>query len=291
MKTLLLAALTFTAVLPAQAPFQAKVAGRGRAMILIPGLGCPGDVWDQTVAHYKDRYEMHVLSLAGFAGQPRVPGPFLDKVREGLAAYIREKKLSRPIIAGHSLGGFVALDLAAHYPDLPGKLVILDSYPLLAGVAGPDTTTEAAKKMSAQARTMLEQQPQEQWEMVIKSGMQTRPMVSTDADLQRVIEWSLKSDRSATTDAMVELYAGDLREDVAKIKAPTLVMGTWIGWKPMGATRESVDSNLRKQYAKLDGVRIEITDTARHFIMWDDPKWMFAQMDSFLEPAKMASGK
>ena len=290
MKTLLLA-LTFTALLPAQAPFQAKVAGRGRAMILIPGLGCPGDVWDQTVAHYKDRYEMHVLSLAGFAGQPRVPGPFLDKVREGLAAYIREKKLSRPIIAGHSLGGFVALDLAAHYPDLPGKLVILDSYPLLAGVADPDTTTEAAKKMSAQARTMLEQQPQEQWEMVIKSGMQTRPMVSTDADLQRVIEWSLKSDRSATTDAMVELYAGDLREDVAKIKAPTLVMGTWIGWKPMGATRESVDSNLRKQYAKLEGVRIEITDTARHFIMWDDPKWMFAQMDSFLKPAKMASGK
>jgi pimeloyl-ACP methyl ester carboxylesterase len=290
MKTLLLA-LTFTALLPAQAPFQAKVAGRGRAMILIPGLGCPGDVWDQTVAHYKDRYEMHVLSLAGFAGRPRVPGPFLEKVREGLAAYIREKKLSRAIIAGHSLGGFVALDLAAHYPDLPGKLVILDSYPLLAGVADPDTTTEAAKKMSAQARAMLEQQPQEQWEMVIKSGMQTRPMVSTDADLQRVIEWSLKSDRSATTDAMVELYAGDLREDVAKIKAPTLVMGTWIGWKPMGATRESVDSNLRKQYAKLEGVRIEITDTARHFIMWDDPKWMFAQMDSFLKPAKMASGK
>ncbi|HKA01747.1 MAG TPA: alpha/beta hydrolase [Candidatus Solibacter sp.] len=290
MKTLLLA-LTFTAVLPAQAPFQAKVAGRGRAMILIPGLGCPGDVWDQTVAHYKDRYEMHVLSLAGFAGRPRVAGPFLEKVREGLAAYIREKKLSRPIIAGHSLGGFVALDFAAHYPDLPGKLVILDSYPLLAGVADPDTTTEAAKKMSAQARAMLEQQPQEQWEMVIKSGMQTRPMVSTDADLQRVIEWSLKSDRSATTDAMVELYAGDLRQDVAKIKAPTLVMGTWIGWKPMGATRESVDSNLRKQYAKLEGVRIEITDTARHFIMWDDPKWMFAQMDSFLEPAKMASGK
>jgi len=38
-------------------------------MILIPGLSCPGDVWDETVAHYKDRYQMHVLSLAGFRGR------------------------------------------------------------------------------------------------------------------------------------------------------------------------------------------------------------------------------
>jgi pimeloyl-ACP methyl ester carboxylesterase len=290
MKTLLIA-LTLTGGLLAQAPFQAKVTGHGRPMILIPGLGCPGEVWDGTVAHYKDRYEMHVLSLAGFAGQPRVPGPFLETVREGVAAYIREHKLDHPIVVGHSLGGYVALDLAAHYPALLGRLVIVDSYPMMAGVADPSMTSEKAKEMGAQTRKILEGQSQDSWERVIKSGMQTRPMVTKDSDLDCIIEWSLKSDRSATTDAMSELYAADLRDDLATIKSPALVMASWIGFKEYGATRAGVEANLRTQYSKLEGVRVAVTDTARHFIMWDDPNWMFAQIDAFLEPAKMATAK
>jgi pimeloyl-ACP methyl ester carboxylesterase len=290
MKTLLIA-LSFAGAALAQAPFQAKVTEHGRPMILIPGLACPGEVWDGTVAHYKDRYEMHVLSLAGFAGVPRVPGPFLENVREGLATYIREHKLDHPTIVGHSLGGNLALDLAARYPDLPGRIVIVDSYPMLAGVMDPAMTSEKARQMGTQTRKMLQQQSQDSWDRYIKSGLSTRPMVTKDADLDRVIEWSLKSDRSATIDAMSELYSADLREDVAKIKCPALVLATWIGYKEFGATHDGVDANLHSQYSKLVGVRLAIADNARHFIMWDDPTWMFAQMDGFLEPAKMASGK
>src|SRR5215472_6127113 len=87
MKTLLFT-LTLTGGLLAQSPFQVKVTGHGRPMILIPGYSCPGEVWDEIVAHYQDRYQMHVLTLAGFAGVPRVPGPFLENAREAIAAYI-----------------------------------------------------------------------------------------------------------------------------------------------------------------------------------------------------------
>ena len=31
---------------------------------------------------------------------------------------------------------------------------------------------------------------------------------------------------------------------------------------------------------------LSLTDTARHFIMWDDPDWMFGQLDRFLGLAK-----
>ena len=50
--------------------FAVTVTGSGRPMILIPGLSCGGNVWDGTVTHFKDRYECHVVTLAGFAGQP-----------------------------------------------------------------------------------------------------------------------------------------------------------------------------------------------------------------------------
>ncbi len=290
MKTITLA-LTLSFGLMAQAPFQVKVTGHGRPMILIPGLSCPGEVWDGTVAHYKENFEMHVLSLAGFAGVPRVPAPFLAKVREGLADYIRTNKLDHPVIVGHSLGGYLALDLAVHYPGLTGKLVIVDSYPMLAGVTDPSITAEKAKAMGDQIRKGMMQQSQDTYERTTKSGIYTRAMVTKDSDLERTIEWGLKSDRTAVADAMSELFGADLRADVANIKVPTLVLGSWIGYKEYGADHASVEANMRAQYAKLAGVQIAITDTARHFIMWDDPNWMFAQMDPFLISVKTASAQ
>jgi len=106
-----------------------EVTGAGRPMILIPGLGCGGNVWDGTVAHFKDAYECHVVTLAGFAGQPAIGEPFLQQVRDGLSDYIRAKKLERPIIVGHSLGAFLAFWLAADRPDQTGPIIAVDGVP------------------------------------------------------------------------------------------------------------------------------------------------------------------
>ena len=252
MKTLLIA-LALGTGLAAQQPFQVQVTGHGRPVILIPGLSCPGEVWDGTVAHYKDNYQLHVISLAGFAGVPRVPGPFLETAREAIAAYARKNELDHPIIVGHSLGGFLALDIAVHYPDLPGKLVIVDSHPMMAGIMDPNMTAEKARSADEQMRKGMEQQSQDMYERTAKSGMYTRPMVTKDSDLDRVIAWSLKSDRTAVTDSMSELFAADLRAEIAKIKLPVLVMGAWIGYKEYGVTHDTTEANLRSQYAKLDG--------------------------------------
>src|SRR5271156_6811385 len=110
-----LSVLLFGAAAFAQTPapsFHVEITGKGKPMILIPGLASSGATWDSTVARYKDRYECHVLTLAGFAGEPRIDPPFLETVRKDLAASIRDKKRDKPVIVGHSLGGFMALWLA-----------------------------------------------------------------------------------------------------------------------------------------------------------------------------------
>jgi len=95
----------------------------------------------------------------------------------------------------------------------------------------------------------------------------------------------LASDRTAVTDAMCELFAADLRDDLANIKSPTLVLGTWIGASQY-TDRQKTEANLRRQYAKLAGVEIQITDTARHFIMWDDRTGCSVNWTAFLGLAK-----
>ena len=281
MKKLFLLAFALTGALCAQPAFQVKVTGHGRPMILIPGLASSGETWGTTVAHYRDRYECHVLTLAGFAGVPRIPAPMLDTVRENLADYIRKNKLDHPVIVGHSLGGFLALSLSSKYPDLPGKLVIVDAYPSLAATMNPDISRADIEKSAAMTAQYMRSQDQDMYLRVVRSGVQTRAMVTKDSDLERLIAWGLASDRTAVADAMFEMMSADLRSDVERIQSPTLVMATWIGYKDY-TSRDQIERGLHQQYSKLSGATLRITDTARHFIMWDDPNWMFGQMDEFL---------
>jgi pimeloyl-ACP methyl ester carboxylesterase len=297
MKTLLLI-LTASLSLPAQEAvkasfndaFQVKVSGHGQPMILIPGLSSGGETYDSTVERFKDRYECHVLTLAGFAGVPRVPAPFLDTARDSIAAYIRDKKLAKPVIVGHSLGGFLALQIGSKYPDLVGPLVILDAYPFMSGIYDPSATAEQAKASAVEMRKYMGAQSQDMYERYVKSGLATRTMVTKDADFEKLIEWGLKTDRTAATDAMVEMFAADLRDDLTKIKSRTLVLGTWSGFKEY-TDKPRVEANLKLEYTKLAGVEIHVADTARHFLMWDDPDWTFAQMENFLKAGAVRSSR
>src|SRR5215813_13639821 len=108
--------------------FSVEVRGSGRPVILIPGLGCPASVWRDTVAHLHGLgYQTHTLTLAGFAGKPRIDQPLARTTVEELARYIRDRHLVSPVVIGHSLGGTLAYWLAAREPGLVGAMIIIDA--------------------------------------------------------------------------------------------------------------------------------------------------------------------
>jgi N-formylmaleamate deformylase len=268
--------------------FSVKISGHGAPMIFIPGLSSSGETWNSTVAHYQDHYTCYVLTVAGFAGQPPIQTPLLSTVRDDLAAYIEKQHLKKPVIVGHSLGGNIALGLAARHPDLVGPVVIVDSLPFYANAWFQVSTLDEAKPMIAGMKKSLDDQTQDQYEQGVRSGVYTKYMASSPSDQQTLIQWGLASDPRSVHGDMLELVSEDLRPELANIKSPTLVLGTWSGLhdqlQPMGIniTKEQITQTFQHQYTNLPQMHFALADKARHFIMWDDPAWFFQQLDAFL---------
>jgi pimeloyl-ACP methyl ester carboxylesterase len=269
--------------------FSVKVEGRGRPMILIPGLTSSGKVWDSTVARYKSKYECHVLTLAGFAGEPASNPPSLERVRNEIAAYIRKKKLKQPIMVGHSLGGFVSLWLAVKEPDLVGALVLVDSLPFFAAIQDPNTTVASARPQAEAMRAaMLKPLPDEE-----RRTMQTsisKSMVTDPAHVSLITDWGLKSDMGMVAQSMYDMYTTDLRPSLSGIKARVLVIGTWIAYQQY-TNKQGVERVFRQQYAGLPDYRLVMSESGKHFVMYDDPNLLFKEMDAFLETEKRSKSK
>lgn len=134
--------------------FQVQVEGQGKAIILIPGLMSDQRVWQQLATALKPNYQLHLINLAGFAGTPALSTPVkLTEVTAELADYIRHQQLQQPVLIGHSMGAFLAFQLASSYPQLTGKLIAVDGLPYLAPVFSRDSATTVAQ-MAPQAKMM-----------------------------------------------------------------------------------------------------------------------------------------
>ena len=262
------------------AALHVEVKGHGEPVLLIPGYASSGAVWDGLVARYQGRYELHVLTLPGFAGVPRTDGPPLTAARDAIAAYVREKGLRQPALVGHSLGGVLALWLAQTEPALVGPVVVVDALPFLPAAFDPSVTPEAARARADAMRAQYLQQPAEQRLRFHRMSLQT--MVTAPEHLETALGWVARSDPRTLADAMAELMTTDLRPGLARTRAPVLVLGTWVAY----GDRARTEATFRAQYATLPGARVVLSETARHFVMWDDLEGLSRELDAFLPAAR-----
>jgi pimeloyl-ACP methyl ester carboxylesterase len=134
--------------------------------------------------------------------------------------------------------------------------------------------------MAAGMRQQMANATPEQWEASARQS--AAGMTRTPAHVERIAGWSIASDHTTSAQAMSELWADDVRPLLPKITTPTLVLGSWAAYEPMGASLASTKGIFESQYAGLKGVRIEMSQRGYHFLMWDDADWLVGEVKGFL---------
>ena len=243
--------------------FGVTVAGKGRPVILIPCLGCPGSIWTPTVGHLGATVQTHVLTLSGFAGRPPIDKPLLATARAELAVYIRDRHLDHPVVIGHSLGGFLVYWLAATEPDLLGPIVVVDAPPALVAMPG-------ALDYATQQRDRWKQMAAGEFDDAIRQFF--APMATEPGHLDALMRDVVRSDQRTMADAFYELFATDLRPDLGKIKGPLLAI------LADGEDHQMIAAQLAPF---RDHTEVTLAHT-KHMVMLDDPAAFYRAIDGFL---------
>ena len=265
------AALALAPTAALAAPFAStrmtvEVRGSGPDVILIPGLSAGRNVWDGAVRAVPG-YRYHLVQVSGFAGTPargNARGPVVAPLVAELVRYIGENRLRRPAIIGHSMGGTLAMLLAADHPRLLGRIMVVDMVPAPAALFGQNSDDAGAIARGIAGLTATE------------SG---RRLFSSFVNVFAPPSSSFRtSDPALVGRTMDELAALDLTAKLPAIRAPLTIVYA----SPSERLGAGVDRRYSRAYAGARNPRFVRIDGSGHMIMFDQPARLEEAIADFL---------
>lgn len=104
-----------------------ETVGAGPPLMLVHGLAASSRWWVKNVQALGQHFQLYMLDLIGF-GRSRTGQRFsLDEAARCLIQWMDQLKLEKMSIVGHSMGGRIAAELAADFPNRVDRLVLIDS--------------------------------------------------------------------------------------------------------------------------------------------------------------------
>jgi 3-oxoadipate enol-lactonase len=186
-----------------------------RVLVLSNSLGTNFSMWDSQLSEFEKHFRLLRYDTRGH-GQSAVPhGPYtLDQLGGDVLTVLDALKIERAVFCGLSMGGMTGLWLALHAPQRFRKLVVSNASAKFGTVEGWNTRIEAVRSKGMKA---VAAQVVERW---YTAEFRANSPGSVRATLQ-MLEATSPEGYVACCAALRDT---DLRESVAAIRTPTLII-------------------------------------------------------------------
>lgn len=244
----------------------------GDWVLLIHGLGYGRWGWEPVVDALAERFRVVTYDNRGIGASDVPEGPYsaAGMARDAVAV-LDDLGLSKVHVAGTSLGGMIAQELALAVPDRVRRLVLVASTP--GGETGhpmPEVTQELIARMP-------EMEPEQALRTAIENALSDRALEEQPELVDRILRHRTR-DPQAPEGWQAQAAAGTTYEGgdrLSGIAAPTLVVH--------GTEDVVVDPRNASVLADLIPVaRVELLDGAGHLSFWEQPDRFVAVVSDFL---------
>lgn len=215
-------------------PFSYELSGEGYPLVFIHGFCESSSYWEGVHDEYSDEFRVITLDLPGF-GKSALPNQAfsLGEIGDSVADLLSSLSIDQCIIIGHSLGGYVALELLRNHRQLATAICLFNS----SAFADPPDKKENRNKLI---------------EFISKNGVQ--PFLSTFVPSLFYLETSekhesvisrIRDEGMSIQPESVILYAAAMRDRVESIDLLTkypdrvlLISGEYDQNVPLQKSRE-----------------------------------------------------
>ncbi len=239
--------------------------GSGAPLLLIQGLGYPRWGWEPVVAPLAARYRVVTFDNRGIGESDKPPGPYTTRMLADDALGVLDALgVERAHVAGASLGGMVAQELAAGRPERVDKLVLACTTPGNGAYPMPAQTV----RLFSEALTLA---PEVALRRFVENALVARGALVDEITRRRLAD----PPDSAGWQAQAAAGIGFAGVDLGAIRAPTLVL--------QGSEDNVVDArNAELLAARIRAARLELFPGTGHMFWWEQPERFVEVVREFL---------
>ena len=238
-------------------------AGSGEPLVLLHGVGSTARTWEPQLAGLAGRWHCLAVDLRG-SGRTAAPPQSISI--EAFAADVGEliEAVGAPAhVCGLSMGGIVALRLAADSPGSVRSLVLADTWAF-----HPAAAASLAQRLAAIDASSMEEMASQRMPAVYGPR-------APRALVERGIAEMAAKDKACYRRSSEVLWAADLRAEARQVRVPTLVL--------VGEDDTITPPPLSEELAALvPGATLTVIPGAGHLSNEENPAAFNAAVDAFL---------
>ena len=200
-----------------------EINGSGPDLVLLHGWGLNVRVWDGLVAELRDRFRIIAVDLPGHGKSHWTPGRNTPAEQAWLLHSTLTPISNRYSLLGWSLGGQIALDLAAAMPAQIDKLILVATTPRF--TAAPDwpygMKLEVVTKMATQLRVDYQRTVRDFLDLQVRGSADGSSVVE---QMRHALSVHGEAKPEALEAGLNTLATSDLRPTLPHVRTPTLVV-------------------------------------------------------------------
>lgn len=245
------------------------VEGNGPPVLLIHGVGARLENWDGVAAVLARNFKVVRYDLRGHGQSSKVPGPYtLDMFADDAAALLDHLGIERAHVAGHSLGGMIAVTFARKYPQRVDRLAVLS--------AAAGRTEDERRRVTERIALIAAGIPGDHFRNSLSRWFTDEFRAAHPELMEQYAARNRENDPACYAAAYTVLATGEVAPDLKHVKAPTLVV---TGERDLGSNPRM----SRFIHEGVAGSELRILPRLRHSILIEAPRTVAGLLEPFFE--------